>query len=84
MITRVRNPEKLNFSIERVHRDQNDDSLIIRIPKNFANRMDLNDSRVLVNLSETENSKYLLISKFTPEILIKTTSPKKPKKQPIN
>jgi len=73
----MRNSDRLNFSIERVHRDFNDGSLIIRIPKNFANRMHLNDSRVLVNLSETENSKYLLISKFTPEILIKTTSPRK-------
>jgi len=59
-----------NVSLERTYEDEATNSFILHIPSEFAKKLDIANSRVLVHLINLNNDGYLMISKYRDEIVL--------------
>lgn len=59
-----------NVSLGRTYEDKATNSFILHIPSEFSKKLDIVNSRVLINLMNLNDGGYLMISKYREEILI--------------
>jgi hypothetical protein len=60
------------FSVRRTYQnDEDNNSIILHIPRCMAESLDILNCRVLVHMMKLKDNSYLMISKYTEEIILK-------------